>query len=134
MKWTTGIPTSSELVSNYAFNGGLTGTLWYAGGGKPGNVNGTYQWPITPWRISRMDPKWPILADLREAGQWGYGGSVVSANHDAEGYTVLSADGSVRWLALRSTPSLVGVVLDYTSNATTHSPLANVWVRFITMR
>ncbi len=81
-----------------------------------------------------MKSIWPILADLREAGQWGYGGSVKSANRFAEGYNVLFADASIGWFKLRSAPDLSGIVLDYTSPITTHSPMCDSWVNFLSMR
>jgi len=129
--WYGNNPTSSEMMSSYAFNGGLTRTLWYGGGGMPWATAGPYQTCINPWRVSRMGGKWPVLADLREAGGWGYGGSVVSANHDATGYNVLYASGAVKWVPLASNPSLQGIPINYQSSETTHSPLANTWITFL---
>ena len=125
-RWTYGIPTLGELWSNYGFNGGLTRNTWYQGSHPWYKASG-YQCAIDPWRVGQMKGNWPILADLREAGQWGYGGSCISANHNADGYNVLCAGGSVTWVELRSKPDLSDVVIDYLSPVTTHSPLCNTW-------
>lgn len=125
-----------ETWSNYSFNGGLTRTLWYGGGGKPWNKTGGVETVINPWRMADMDYNWPILADLREAGSWGYGGPVGhrSVNHYAEGYNVLYADGGVVWIKISSPPDLAGVPVDYLSWVTTQSPLCNTWVEFMNRR
>jgi len=125
-EWSAGTLPPVEIWSNYAFNGGLTRNTWYQGN-HPWYVASGYQCAIDPWRVGKMRGNWPILADLREAGQWGYGGSCISANHNAEGYNVLSAGGAVAWVELRSQPDLSDVVCDYTSWVTTHSPLCNTW-------
>ena len=127
---------NSGVWSNYSFNGGLTRTLWYAGGGKPWAKSGGYECVIRPWQLSQMGTTWPILADLREPGGWGYGGPVYhkSANHFAEGYNVLYADGVVKWVPLRSRPDLADVVSDYASWITTHSPMCNTWIDFMNRR
>jgi prepilin-type N-terminal cleavage/methylation domain-containing protein len=126
--WTDGLPGSGGLWSNYAFNGGLTRDTWYQGS-HPWCVPSTYQMPINPWRLGRMKPNWPILADLREPGWWGYGGECVSANHRAEGFNVLRADGASFWAPLAAAPDLSNIVKDYTSDQTTNMPLNKTWSR-----
>lgn len=132
LKWTGGLPPLNGLMSNYGFNGGLTRDLWSYGGGKPWAVSAGYQLPLNPpWKLTRMDSRWPVLADLRESGQWGYGGYIVSANHYAQGYNVLYADGSVRWFPLVSPPDLAGVPAVYNSSILTHSGFDNTWTNFM---
>jgi prepilin-type N-terminal cleavage/methylation domain-containing protein len=135
-QWTSGLPPTGELWSNYAFNGGLTRDTWYnesfpwdrdSSCEVTGCICGNRDCATRPWRMAEMEGRWPILADLREAGMWGYGGSCRSANHNAEGYNVLAASGSVAWADIKSQPDLSDVVLDYTSSVTTHSPLCNTW-------
>ena len=110
--------------------------MWYGGGGKPWNQSGCYGCVIKPWKMLRIEPRWPILADLREAGSWGYGGPLYhkSANHFAEGYNVLYADGVVLWVPLKSPPDLALVPAAYTSWITTQSPMCNTWVEFMNRR
>ena len=130
-EWATGELPPGEAMSNYAFNGGLTRESWY-NQGHPWYRTASDAYPYfralpTPWKLHQMESNWPVLADLREAGQWGYGGEVISANHDAAGYNVLSAGGSAGWVDLPSDPFLSDVVQDYTSSVTTHSPLCKTW-------
>ncbi len=134
--WQPGANSTLEIWSNYAFNGGLTRELWYGGSGKPWARGGSGNNVIVPWRLEEMVANWPILADLRDAGGWGYGGPIYhkTANHTAEGYNVLYADGSVAWHDLVSPPDLSGVAVDYVSWITTHSPLCNTWVSFMRWR
>jgi prepilin-type N-terminal cleavage/methylation domain-containing protein len=125
--------------SNYSFNGGLTRTMWDGGGygnGKPWCRTGCYSCVLAPMRIAELKPNWPIVADLREAGSWGYGVANYhkSANHYAQGYNVLYADGGVTWVPLLSPPDLTGVAADYNSLITTSSPLNKTWVSFIQSR
>jgi prepilin-type N-terminal cleavage/methylation domain-containing protein len=128
-RWTSGIPAIGELWSNYGFNGGLTRNTWYQGSLPWYRASG-YQCALNPpWRLDEMQGNWPVLADLREAGQWGYGDQCISANHNAAGYNVLAVGGSVAWAGIESKPDLSDVVKDYVSWVTTHSPLCNTWRR-----
>jgi prepilin-type N-terminal cleavage/methylation domain-containing protein len=134
-RWKGGNTPWSELMSTYAFNGGLTRTLWYAGGGRPWSLpGGGYQTVIDPWRASKMQYNWPILADAREGGGWGYGGSVNISNHFNQGYNVLYVDGSAIWVKYPSAMDFSDWVNDYTSAVTTHSPLCQTWINFINYR
>ena len=142
MKWKGGAPPVgvSGLWSTYSFNGGLTRDLWSYKGGKPWAVAAsTYPNPLyPPWALTKMDPTWPVLADLRiyglaalGNGAWGYGGNIISANHYAAGYNVLKADGSVRWVALAS-PNDVNTLPDgYNSSVVTAHPFDLTWTNFI---
>ncbi len=127
---------NTDTWSNYSFNGGLTRTLWGYGGGKPWAKSGGYECAIKPWRLSQMAHNWPILADLREPGGWGYGGPVgfKSVNHYADGYNVLYADGGVVWVPIRSPATVPGVPADYGdygSSIMTYTPFCNTWVVFM---
>jgi prepilin-type N-terminal cleavage/methylation domain-containing protein len=141
LKWKGGAPTASGLWSAYAFNGGLTRSLWGYSGGRPwsqGATSTTYRCSVPPWRLSRMDTAWPILADLRTyglsaggGGSWGYGGDCISVNHYAEGYNVLKADGAVRWITLYSPNNINTPAQAYGSSIVTHSPYDMTWVNFV---
>ena len=153
--WKRGLPPGNpnDVGSSYAFNGGLTRTLWSYSNGRPwkrGSILGvndyTYGYPITPWKLGQLDPAWPILADLRmtgfngSQGGWGFGGGpgtaqgsgIASINHFGDGFNVLKADGSVRWIP-NSIP--VSSYLDppgnYESKTLTHTPFDLTWTNWI---
>jgi len=133
-KWKRGLPTTSW--SNYSFNGGLTRDLWSYKAGKPWAIaSSAYSYSLDPpWKLEQMSPNWPILADLRAAGRWGYGlPTFYSANHYAAGYNVLYADGSVRWYTLANRPDLSDIPSSpsYGLGFTTETPFETTWTNFM---
>ena len=138
MKWRGGtVPAGTGgLKSTYAFNGGLTRDPWINRGSFPWSVP-AYTYPNAlnpPWQLTKMDPAWPILADLRiygmsgSSGGWGYGGNVISANHYAAGYNVLKADGSVRWYVLASANDVNTPSQNYGSSIITGHASDLTWI------
>ena len=133
-KWKRGLPGTSW--SNYSFNGGLTRDLWSYKAGRPWAIaSSAYSYSLDPpWKLERMSPNWPILADLRAAGRWGYGlPTFYSANHYSAGYNVLYADSSVRWYPLANRPDLSDIPSSpsYGLGFTTETPFETTWTNFM---
>ena len=146
LKWNRGaVPAGvGLLISSYAFNGGLTRTMWAYGNGRPwaaADINGNLGvngWPINPWKIGRMDPAWPVMADLRitgfngASGGYGYGANIANINHFGDGFNVLKADGSVRWVVNKiSISTLLNAPGTYESTTLTHTPFDLTWTNWI---
>lgn len=51
---------------------------------------------------SHYRPDWPLVADLRTSVE---AESVTVANHNSQGFNVLTMDGSVRWVARQGSPN-----------------------------
>jgi prepilin-type N-terminal cleavage/methylation domain-containing protein len=128
--WESGgpVPGGWGNPSNYAFNKGLLATTWYSS--QPWSKGTPYYYPHEqPWRLGRMNPNWPVLADLRVKGSGGGGGLYgEAANHGAQGYNVMYPDGSVFWISYPAAPDLSDVTdVSYTTRQLTYASLNQTW-------
>jgi prepilin-type N-terminal cleavage/methylation domain-containing protein len=136
--WEGGLPLNADTGSawgewmymTYAYNSGLTVGTWYVNQPwrRSSNVHTAGSTYMEPWKISQIDPAWPVMADLRHKnGAPGNGHTAMSSSHYAQGYHVLSADGSVFWVKLKADTQLATVTTSYTDGTNNMSNLSPLW-------
>jgi len=123
----TGAFHNEWLYATYAFNAGLTASTWYTS--KPWTKTTTYAGAMAPWKLEKMDPAWPVVADLRTYPNIGNGHpAAYYGSHHCEGFQVQYAAGDVRWIDLNLPPDLSDTGLyTYTSPTYNGASLSSLW-------
>jgi hypothetical protein len=141
--WREGLPTRPDtgsvwrewLYTTYAFNAGLTASTWYSMN-FPWKRSGVYAGDVEPWRLSQMEPVWPVMADLRTYINIGNGHpGPIHASHQSKGFNVTYADGGTLWLRMEFPADLSDTGEHrYDSHSYNGASLSYLWQDFVEER